>query len=286
MGAVPSGRAFSWLPTIPTSIAPVAENVLVQPVPGRCGLPSIPVATLPAGGVMGEGLMPVPEKIRRKIVNLEFVEMRDLMPESWLRDDEEVAKNVLSLPRRKSAPMTNILLWVQCFAGIVGVFSTQYAQVVPELMAYMATIVKCSRDFEGVAWAQYDGAYRRQMAQTKDLRWSRLNPTLFSLCFAGKAKRNIVCSHCLSDNHVSDSCPDNPSRMALQWQIGAGCPTQQQYHQVPQVQQWKSSKQTKICYMFNKRSKDHTPRAPGGVIDSNLMVSVGVASINRKGRQD
>ena len=200
MGTVPSGRAFTWLPTIPTSIAPVAENVLVQPVPGRCGPSSIPVATLPAGGFMGEGLMPVPEKIRRKIVNLEFfVEIRDLMPESWLRDDEEVAKNVLSLPR---------MLWVQCFAGMVGVFSTQCPQVVRELMAYMATIVKCSRDFEEIAWALYNRAYRRQMAQTKDLRWSWLNPTLFSLCFAGKARRNIVCLHCLSDNHVSDSCPD------------------------------------------------------------------------------
>ena len=202
---------------------------------------------------MGEGLMHVLEKIRRKIVNLAFVEMRDLMPESCLRDDEEVAKNALSLPRRKSPPLTNIMLWVQCFAGMVGVFSTQYPQVVPELMAYMATIVKCSRDFEGVAWSQYDRAYSRQMAQTKDLRWSRLNPTLFSLCFAVRARRNIACSHCLSDNHVSDSCPDNPSRLALQWQIGAGCLTQQQYHQVPQVQQWKSSKQTKICYMFNKK---------------------------------
>ena len=65
---VPSGRVFSWLPIIPTSIAPVAENVLVQPVPGMCGLPSILITMLPAGGFMGEGLMPVPEKICRKIV--------------------------------------------------------------------------------------------------------------------------------------------------------------------------------------------------------------------------
>ena len=41
--------------------------------------------------------------------------------------------------------------------------------MVPELMAYQATIVKCSHDFEGMGWAQYDWAYRRQVAQTKDL---------------------------------------------------------------------------------------------------------------------
>ena len=49
------------------------------------------------------------------------------------------------------------------------------------------------------------------MAQTKDLRWSRLNPTLYSLYFTGKAKHHIVCSFCLSDLHSSGQCPENPS---------------------------------------------------------------------------
>ena len=40
--------------------------------------------------------------------------------------------------------------------------------MVPELMLYQATIVKCSRNFEGLAWAQYDQTYRRQATQTKD----------------------------------------------------------------------------------------------------------------------
>ena len=126
---------------------------------------------------------------------------------------------MLSLPWRKSVPLTNIMLWVQCFAGMVRVFSTQCPQAVPELMAYLATIVKCSRNFEGVAWAQNDRVYRRQ--KMKDFRWSRISPTLFSLCFAGKARRNVACSHCLSDNHVSDNCPDNP-RVGWQWQVGTG----------------------------------------------------------------
>ena len=45
-----------------------------------------------------------------------------------------------------------------------------------------------------------------------------MNPTLFSLCFAGKARRNIACAHCLSDNHISETCPDNPSRSFFWWQ--------------------------------------------------------------------
>ena len=60
--------------------------------------------------------------------------------------------------------------------------------------------------------------YKRRVAQTKDLQWSRLNPTLYSLCFAGKAKRNVACTHCISDNHTSDNCPDNPTRPLFPWQ--------------------------------------------------------------------
>ena len=143
--------------------------------------------------------------------------MRDLVLETWLREEEESARNT-SFPRRRTAPVTNILQWLQCYAGMVGVLSQKFPQMVPELMAYQVTIIKCSRDFEGLAWAQYDWAYRRQAAQTKDLHWSRLNLTLFSLCFTGKARQNIACAHCLSDNHVSDNCPDNPSRSLFMWQ--------------------------------------------------------------------
>ena len=47
-------------------------------------------------------------------------------------------------------PITDILQWLQCFAGMVGVLLQKYPQMVPELMAYQATIIKCSRDFEGL----------------------------------------------------------------------------------------------------------------------------------------
>ena len=41
--------------------------------------------------------------------------------------------------------------------------------MVPEFMLCQAMIIKYTRDFHGLAWAQYDRAYRRQVAQTKDL---------------------------------------------------------------------------------------------------------------------
>ena len=156
-----------------------------------------------------EGLLRVPEKLTQNIIRLEFIEMRDLMPETWLMEEEDSRKNTLSFPQERAAPVMDILQWLQCFAAMVGVLSRVYPTMVLEFMSYQTTIIKCARDFHGPAWAQYDRAYRHQMAQMKDLRWSRLNPMLYSLCFAGKAKCLVVCAHCLSDSHATDQCPEN-----------------------------------------------------------------------------
>ena len=150
---------------------------------------------VPAGMFLGEGLVPLPEKLVQRIINLEFVEMSELMPESWLAaegGDVDVSgqtKVVSLFPRRRRAPVTDIMVWVQCFAAMVGVLSTKHPDKVPEFMAYLSLIVKCSRDYEGYGWVLYDRAFRRQVAVTKDLHWSKLNPTLHSLCMVGKAVR-------------------------------------------------------------------------------------------------
>ena len=135
---------------------------------------------------MGEGLLPIPEYLAKKILQLELVKMQELMPETWVRDKEESMRNTLSLLWRRTAPVTDILQWLQCF----GVLSQKYSQMVLELMAYQATIVKYSHNFEHLAWALYDLAYRRQVAQTKDLCWSCLNQH-YSVC-ALRAKLGTI----------------------------------------------------------------------------------------------
>ena len=173
---------------------------------------------------MGEGMLPIPQKVVKRILELAFVEMGDLMPEVWMREEEEasVSRNVLILPKKRVGPVTDIGQWVQRFASFVSVLSTRYPKAVPELMA---TIVKCSKDYHGVAWAQYDRGFRKQMATLRDLRWSRINPTLFSLCFSGKVRRNTMCNWCLAQSYDTDSCPENPPQAEWKGRGGeCGCP--------------------------------------------------------------
>ena len=71
--------------------------------------------------------------------------------------------------RRQKGPVTDILVWVQCFVTLVSTLSLQYPGKVPEFMAYLATIVRCQRDYGGPAWVLYDRAFRRRVEAMKDL---------------------------------------------------------------------------------------------------------------------
>ena len=139
-------------------------------------------------------MAPLPAKLLRKIIALEFVEMADLLPEAWLLDETAMEAQL----RRQRGPVTDILQWIQCFATFVSTLSTAYPDKTAELMAYMACIVRCHQDYEGPAWVIYDRAFRRRAEMTKDLNWSVVNTSLFNLCFGGRARRRAICQLCLS----------------------------------------------------------------------------------------
>jgi hypothetical protein len=103
---------------------------------------------VPAGSYFGEGLLLVPDKLVKEIIKFEFVEMYELLPETWWRDEDEDGKGLAGLHRKKSAPVTNILRWVQYLAAMVGTLARAYPQMVPDMMAYQATFVRCYHNFE------------------------------------------------------------------------------------------------------------------------------------------
>ena len=106
-----------------------------------------------------------------KIVQLKYVEMAELLPETWQTDMAPLQLALRRAPnfRRRKGPVTDILQWVQCYATLASVLSSAYPAKVPELLAYLATIVKCRQEFEGPAWVLYDRAYRRQAEVSRDL---------------------------------------------------------------------------------------------------------------------
>ena len=149
--------------------------------------------------------------------------MAELLPEFWTPaagKDSGVSPASRAGTHRRKRTVTDIATWVQCFATYTSVLSGPYPDSVPELLAYLIFILRTSQDFGGVAWVTYDAAFRRQAVITGNRQWSRVNPSLYSICFAGAARTGVRCELCLSLSHptrectlVSDPDPDVTSRL-------------------------------------------------------------------------
>ena len=172
---------------------------------------------------VGEGFPPVPVKLVERIHKWEFVDMAELLPEYWgaahsLRSEAELTNgNPRPVVKKK---VTDILTWVQCFAVYTSIMASKNPEMVPALLAYLVCILRTSQDFGELAWVNYDSAFRRQAAATGNRQWSHVNPSLYSICFAGVARSSVRCDLCLSLNHrskdcamVADSDPDVGSRL-------------------------------------------------------------------------
>ena len=135
--------------------------------------------------------------------------MLELLPEFWglpsSSKQDVQSSNQLPAPRRLRK-VTDLASWIQCFAMYVGVLSWSSPEAVPELMAYLIQIVRVSQDFGGLAWVNYDMAFRRQAAATGNKLWSKINPSLYSICFSGSARTNKRYDLCLSLTYKARDC--------------------------------------------------------------------------------
>ena len=162
-------------------------------------------AAKPGSFYVGDGLPPVPARMVTKIGKWEFVEMYELLPEFWTQKGEEASPKNSSRAKAKKRTQ-DISVWLQCFALYVSVMASRSPEHVPELMAYMVSILRASQEYDGSAWTSYDAAYRRQAAATGHKKWSKVNPSLYTVCFTGKARKAARCDLCLSAAHKSEEC--------------------------------------------------------------------------------
>ena len=200
--ATPSGGQQTEIgpPVWPWSASGTAAVANLLPLAATGSPPTLP------GVYVGDGLPPVPQKLADKILRWEFVDMGELLPEFWSMAKEEEPAGRRPLTSRRARKVTDIFTWVQCYGSYVSVLGPQFPKVIPELMAYMTTIVRVSRDYTGLAWVRYDAAFRRQAALTGNRGWSRINSTIYTVCFTGNAQMTERCELCFGSTHASKDC--------------------------------------------------------------------------------
>lgn len=244
-GPLPTAGLAAPTPPIPQQSGEAAGSVRTGPMPKLD--PDIPVLSL------------IPPKLAQKILRGEYVEMRELLPESW--HTEEAKESCCRTPRpRRGGLVTDITLWTECYASLVAVLTTKYPEKAPHFMDYMRTIVRASRTFEGSAWASYDAAYRRRAANLRSLHWAKGNSALFNEAFAGRGKILARCVHCLAETHESKDCfyapqeelpPHKQPRPASGWGLGAGA------GRLSRASGSGSPGGVELCGLFNKPTGNH-----------------------------
>ena len=218
----------------PNAMAGVLAGVQAS-TPGLGGLiqagphPIMPVEITPASLFLGPSTCPLPEPTRKRILNLEYVDMADLRPEAWLLpSDCEGDSTFQRLFRRRKQPVTDIATWVQCYTALVSVLVEQFPQYIKHFLSYLSTIVSKSSN-KNLSWVAYDAAYRRKAANMKSLCWGVIDVNLYTTWFSGLGQMP-TCSQCLSNDHDSSSCPSTSLFGQLQ-----GTPAFSPY---PRTQNW------------------------------------------------
>ena len=106
----------------------------------------------------------LPGKLVSKIVNLVFVEMVDLLQESWHEmGDSDSATKMFWVVYQRKAPISDIVVWCECFCLMATVLAAKYPSKPPDLMLYLRRIMHCARMQYSVSVGDqsYDRLYRR-----------------------------------------------------------------------------------------------------------------------------
>ena len=90
----------------------------------------------------------LPAKLSRRILDLKFVEMANMLPDSSLAR-RGPALDAQLIPRRagRRALVQDISQWTECFSRMAAVLATRYPSKSPELWAYQASILRAARNF-------------------------------------------------------------------------------------------------------------------------------------------
>ena len=132
--------------------------------------------------------------------------MSELLPEAWIPEPNDASVAPRRLPR--CVPVSDILVWIECYSLMVAVLAEKYPSKAPQLWAYLKPIVHAARNFQGTAWAAYDRLYRRQALAQHSLDCAQEDSSLYNKAFVRQAEAISRCQHCLCNNHATNVCPE------------------------------------------------------------------------------
>ena len=250
--AAPLGAPTLTLPTsalLPTSSLPSTVWCSYQSQP----LPPASAPTTPPFQ-LASSFAPIPGKLTRRIQALEFVEMRELLPDNLVLAErlETLLARLTPAKSPEQQEVGSLLTWVSSIA----VVAQAHPDRVADMLAYMRLIIREARKYGGNGWLTYDMVFRGNY-EKKSVPWNYIDPSLHTAYIGGRA-----------------SLPSLPVAIATRWitvvriaPLPLPCPPQnpppfwepdrsQSFrsgkHPLPSFQGTPGRPQKRICISWNK----------------------------------
>ena len=205
----------------PASMPPEVVNPLTSPDP--------PAKPSVAPFLLSKSSPPVPGKLVARIQALQFVEMRELLP-----DNIALAERMVTLPQQSfirspgfqvvQREVASINSWACAFATYIAILSVAHPSLVVSRLAYMRNIIREASRFGGDGWRTYDYVFRSQAAADSSMDWASTNPSLLLAYMQNSApSTKLPCPLCHETDHQSQSCalapliPPSTQPPASQW---------------------------------------------------------------------
>ena len=171
-----------------------------------------PIAPSSPPFMLASSLPPIPDKLVRRIQSLEFVKIRDLLP-----DNNALGERLEALPSYTAhlkAPETrnigSLYTLVSAYSTYVAIVAEVHPDRVKDMLAYMRLLVRDASKHGGRGWLTYDQVFCRNRAGTNQ-RWDNLDPSLhISYIVSHNSPVAKSCGNCNEVDHVTEECALTP----------------------------------------------------------------------------
>ena len=120
--------------------------------------------------VVGPGYLPIPSKTVTAITSGQFVDLASLLTKPYQPHPSGTV--MVSHSPKPLRRLTDIVQWVQAFSIYSLVLVTYSPGRVVDLLKYQLPILRTQAQFGGMAWLNYDEAFRRVAAARHVFDWS------------------------------------------------------------------------------------------------------------------
>ena len=164
-----------------------------------------------AGLLLSPALEVIPKKLVDKIRSGHFIDLKELLQDNisvldQLETLQGSSGQVVGAARHRLRDISSLPTWCYCFLGFVATLTTD--PVTRNQLAYARLIIREAQRQGGLAWLDYDKAFRQQLAVDPSMQWNTVNTSLLASTMLGHRStgQGVFCSLCRGVDHTRAQC--------------------------------------------------------------------------------